>query len=69
MIEVLAIKKFYSIIGTMARISKVCVMRLTVDKVYFILTDSGASTGGPAVWCEMDQENFFNEYNIEVKLT
>jgi len=65
MIEVLAIKKFYSIIGTMARISKVCVMRLTVDKVYFILTDSGASTGGPAVWCEMDQENFFNEYNIE----
>jgi len=65
MIEMMAIRKFYSIIGTMARISKVCVMRLTADKVYFVLTDTGAATGGPAVWCEMDQENFFNEYNIE----
>lgn len=65
MIETLAIRKFYSVIGTMARISKVCVMRLTADKVYFILTDTGASTGGPVVWCEMEQENFFNEYNIE----
>jgi len=65
MIEQMAIRKLYTVIGTMARISKVCVLRLTSDKVYFILTDSGASTGGPAVWCEMDQENFFNEYNIE----
>jgi len=64
MIEQLSIKKFYSVIGTMAKIAKSCVMRLTADKVYFILTDQNAS-GGPAVWCEMEQESYFNEYNIE----
>jgi len=64
MIEQLSIRKFYSVIGTMAKIAKSCVMRLTADKVYFILTDQNAS-GGPAVWCEMEQESYFNEYNIE----
>ena len=24
-----------------------------------------AASGGPAVWCEMQQETYFNEYNIE----
>jgi HUS1 checkpoint protein len=32
--------------------------------VYFILTDQNAS-GCPAVWCELEQESYFNEYNIE----
>jgi len=64
MIEQVAIRKFYTVIGTIAKISKVCVLRLNADKMFFILTDQGAS-GGPAVWCEMDQENYFNEYNIE----
>jgi len=64
MIEVLSIRKFYSVIVTMAKIAKTCVMRLTADKVYFILTDQNAS-GCPAVWCELEQESYFNEYNIE----
>jgi len=64
MVEQQAIRKFYTVLGTMARISKVCVLRLTADRLYFILSDQAAS-GGPAVWCQMDQENYFNEYNIE----
>jgi len=64
MIEQMSIRKFYSVIMTMAKIAKTCVMRLTADKVYFILTDQNAS-GVPAVWCEMEQESYFNEYNIE----
>ena len=32
--------------------------------MFFILTDQSVS-GGPAVWAEIDQESFFNEYNIE----
>jgi len=64
MIEQMAIRKFYTVIGTIAKISKVCVLRLNADKMFFILTDQAAS-GGPAVWCEIDQENYFNEYNIE----
>jgi len=64
MIEIMAIRKFYSVLQTMAKIAKTCVMRLTIDKTYFILTDQSAS-GAPAVWCEMEQEVFFNEYNLE----
>ena len=97
-----AIRKFYSVLGTMARISKVCVLRLTADKLFFILSDQvlllqlssscfsallfscsptllllilccypyfiptlQAANGGPAVWAEMRQEHYFNEYNIE----
>ena len=64
MIEQLAVKKFYSIVVTMGKMAKLCVLRLTADKMFFILTDQSVS-GGPAVWAEMDQESFFNEYNIE----
>jgi HUS1 checkpoint protein len=42
----------------------VCVLRLTADKLCFILTDQTAG-GGPAVWSELRQENYFNDYNIE----
>jgi len=62
--EQILIKKFYSIIVSMAKISKECVMRLSSDKVYFILSDQSAA-GGPAVWAEINQDCYFNEYNIE----
>jgi len=64
MIEPLMIRKFYAVLGTMARISKVCVLRLTADKMFFVLVDRGPG-GGPAVWAEINQEDYFNEYNIE----
>ncbi len=50
----LSIRKFYNILGTMAKLSKVCVMRLTADRMFFILTENtgGGATGGgaPSVW-------------------
>jgi len=64
MIEQISIRKFYSIISNMAKVAKTTVMRLTTEKVHFILTDQNAS-GAPSVWCEMEQESYFNEYNIE----
>ena len=33
-------------------------------QLFFILTDQSA-VGGPAVWAELEQETYFNEYNIE----
>ena len=75
MVDLLAIKKFYSILCTAAKLSKLCVMRLTKDCVYFILTEMGTGTtagncgnlrcGGPVVWIEMEQSHFFNEYTME----
>ena len=34
------------------------------SQIFFILCDQSAS-GGPAVWCEIGQDCYFNEYNIE----
>jgi len=62
--EQICIKKFHSIIVSVGKLSKDCVMRLTSEKIFFILCDQSAS-GGPAVWCDIDQDCYFNEYNIE----
>ena len=35
----LSIRKFYNILLTMAKLSKVCVMRLQKDKLFFILVE------------------------------
>jgi hypothetical protein len=41
-----------------------------LPQVYFIATEAlGAGghlpTGGPSIWCVLDQSNFFNEYKLE----
>jgi len=38
--------------------------------MYFISTEPVGSsghlpTGGPSIWCQLEQENFFNEYKLE----
>lgn len=72
MTDLLSIRKFYSVLGTMAKLSKRCVLRLTADKLFFILTENGSNGGGatsasgaPTVWCELDRSHFFSEYNME----
>ena len=69
MVEMVAMKKFYNILQSVNKLTKICVMRLTSDKVYFIATDilgSGGHlpTGGPAIWCQLEQANFFNEFKL-----
>ena len=69
MVEMVAMKKFYNILQSVNKLTKICVMRLTSDKVYFIATDilgSGGHlpTGGPAIWCQLEQTNFFNEFKL-----
>ena len=68
-----AIRQFYDILGTMAKLSKVCVLRLSADKLYFVLAEAGGGAtsggvtvgGGPTVWCELQRHHFFAEYNME----
>ena len=61
--DILAIKKLYNVISTMAKLAKSCVLRITHDKVYFILTDSGRSS--LAVWCTMPRASYFSEFTME----
>lgn len=63
--EGVCIRKFYQLIATISKIGKTCVLRLTPDKVFFIICDRAATAGGPTVWAELDQINFFHEYCLE----
>uniref|UniRef100_A0A8C4T230 Checkpoint protein n=2 Tax=Erpetoichthys calabaricus TaxID=27687 RepID=A0A8C4T230_ERPCA len=41
-----------------------CTLRLTKEKLFFMLTDKVAN-GGVSMWSELLQENFFDEFQIE----
>ena len=42
------------VLGTISRMAKMCALRLTPTKLYFILTDNTA-VGGVSIWCELTQ--------------
>lgn len=42
------------VINTIAKLAKACTLRLTTDKLYFILSDKVAN-GGVSMWCELSQ--------------
>jgi len=46
-------------VNTVSRYCKTCCLRLTADKIYFILNNT--------LWCEINQSNFFDEYKLEGK--
>ncbi|XP_023494810.2 checkpoint protein HUS1 isoform X1 [Equus caballus] len=47
-----------------AKLAKTCTLRISPDKLNFILSDKLAS-GGVSMWCELEQENFFSEFQME----
>jgi HUS1 checkpoint protein len=70
MVEVSAMKQFHHLLVTLSKLAKLAVLRLTKNKVAFILCDTGgvasaAAGGGPAVWAQADRETFFQEYHME----
>ncbi|XP_027518646.1 checkpoint protein HUS1 isoform X6 [Corapipo altera] len=52
------------VINTISKLTKTCTLRLTVCKLYFILSDKVAN-GGASMWCELCQGNFFDEFQME----
>lgn len=73
MTDMMAVRKFHLLLGTMAKLAKSCVLRLTADKLYFIVTETMQPKStmsmcpSPSVWCEMQRDHFFYEYNMEGK--
>ncbi|XP_063610271.1 checkpoint protein HUS1-like [Penaeus indicus] len=65
MTDIMCIKQFTVIVNTVARLAKVCVLRITPQKVFFIINDGGAVGSSPGLWAEVDQGHFFNEFNME----
>ncbi|RXM95473.1 Checkpoint protein HUS1 [Acipenser ruthenus] len=52
------------VVNTISKLTKTCTLRLTTDKLYFILSDKVAN-GGVSMWCELSQGNFFDEFQLE----
>ncbi|XP_015684676.1 checkpoint protein HUS1 isoform X2 [Protobothrops mucrosquamatus] len=63
-IDVGCLNHFSRVISTIAKLAKTCTLRLTLDKLYFILSDKVAN-GGVSMWCELNQINFFDEFQME----
>ncbi|XP_035584524.1 checkpoint protein HUS1-like [Zalophus californianus] len=47
-----------------AKLAKTCTLRISPQKLNFILSDKVAN-GGVSMWCELEQENFFSEFQVE----
>lgn len=49
---------------SLSKISKDCVMRITLSKVYFIVSDEDGGPKQPLVWCELPVSYYFREYTL-----
>jgi len=58
------IHQFMNVLNTLNKILKKCVIRLTSNKMFFILPNQ-ITNGGVSMWCELKQENFFDLYQME----
>jgi len=65
MIDGNCIKHFMSILGTMAKLGKSCVFRITATHLYFIVKESQTISSSPLIWCTIEEVHFFSEYNME----
>ncbi|KAM6912792.1 checkpoint protein HUS1 [Xenentodon cancila] len=63
-IDVACLNHFTRVVTTISKLTKVCVLRLTPDNLFFILS-SKVANGGVSMWCELSQANFFDEYQME----
>ncbi|KAM7123828.1 checkpoint protein HUS1 isoform 2-T2 [Ciconia maguari] len=63
-VDLACLNHFSRVTNTIAKLAKTCTLRLTVSKLYFILSDKVAN-GGVSMWCELSQGNFFDEFQIE----
>ncbi|XP_027531739.1 checkpoint protein HUS1 isoform X2 [Neopelma chrysocephalum] len=63
-VDLACLNNFSRVINTISKLAKTCTLRLTVCKLYFILSDKVAN-GGASMWCELCQGNFFDEFQME----
>lgn len=49
---------------TISKLSKECVLRLSKDHIYFIVSDDTSGPAPPLLWCEIPQTMFFSDYQL-----
>ncbi|XP_063230793.1 checkpoint protein HUS1 isoform X2 [Bacillus rossius redtenbacheri] len=64
MTEILCMKQFANIIETLSKFTKLCVIRICEDKIYFIVLDDSCIGDHPLIWCVLEQANFFRRHCV-----
>ncbi|XP_021033135.1 checkpoint protein HUS1 isoform X2 [Mus caroli] len=63
-VDLACLNHFTRVSNMIAKLAKTCTLRISPEKLNFILCDKLAS-GGVSMWCELEQENFFSEFQME----
>ncbi|XP_006876566.1 PREDICTED: checkpoint protein HUS1 [Chrysochloris asiatica] len=63
-VDTACLNHFTRISNMIAKLAKTCTLRISPEKLNFILLDKVAN-GGVSMWCELEQENFFSEFQME----
>nr|CAG4638915.1 EOG090X0TJE [Cyclestheria hislopi] len=65
MIDGNCIKQFMCILGTVAKLGKSCVLRISPKHIYFIVKEPQTISLSPFTWCSIEECHFFSEYNMD----
>ncbi|XP_040602608.1 checkpoint protein HUS1 isoform X3 [Mesocricetus auratus] len=63
-VDLACLNHFTRVSNMIAKLAKTCTLRISPEKLNFILSDKLAS-GGVSMWCELEQENIFSEFQME----
>ncbi|KAB0342797.1 hypothetical protein FD754_019723, partial [Muntiacus muntjak] len=63
-VDTACLNHFTRVSNMIAKLAKTCTLRISPDKLNFVLSDKVAN-GGVSMWCELEQENFFSEFQME----
>ncbi|XP_036057514.1 checkpoint protein HUS1 isoform X1 [Onychomys torridus] len=63
-VDLACLNHFTRVSNMIARLAKTCTLRISPEKLNFVLSDKLAS-GGVSMWCELEQENIFSEFQME----
>ncbi|KAH0521453.1 Polycystic kidney disease protein 1-like 1 [Microtus ochrogaster] len=63
-VDLACLNHFTRVSNMIAKLAKTCTLRISPEKLNFILSDMLAS-GGVSMWCELEQENIFSEFQME----
>ncbi|XP_067615855.1 checkpoint protein HUS1-like [Eurosta solidaginis] len=57
-------REFLYIIQTVSKLAKSCIMKISMDTVYFVVNEESASTA-PLMWVVIDPKLYFSEYTMQ----
>ncbi|XP_077637302.1 checkpoint protein HUS1 isoform X2 [Crocuta crocuta] len=63
-VDAACLNHFTRVSNMVAKLAKACTLRISPEKLNFIVSDKVAN-GGVSMWCELEQENFFSEFQME----